>query len=89
MKTIKIKICDEIVTAKLIRFDKKNIIEGVKQYNDFKLGKGISTDTIDKYKDIKLCNYKDKWWIYYEKGRMTGSFNSKKKCINWFVKGGR
>jgi hypothetical protein len=76
------------VTARLVRFDKKYIIEGVKRYNEIKPER-FKPDSADNYKDIKLCNYRDKWWIYYGPNHMTGHFDSKQKAIQWFTKAGR
>lgn len=32
---------------------------------------------------------KQKWWLYYGPGRMTGGFPTKQEAMNWYLRGGR
>ena len=32
---------------------------------------------------------KQRWWLYYGPGRMTGGFATKKEAMGWYLRGGR
>ncbi len=101
MKLIKFNHHGKNVVGKLTTFPKKSIIVGVNRHNNktksFNSYNNINLrlDTIDDYIGLRLCHYKHFWWIYYDniKGNnhkgMTGSFDSRKKAIEWFEFAGR
>lgn len=88
-KSVRIKITknNKIIKpwAILYEFPHESIVKGIQR--EFRKGRVV--ETLEEFKDLKLCNYKDKWWIYYEADRMTGSFDSRDKAIGWFERAGR
>lgn len=89
--TINIRHDGRIVRAILIPFPQKSIIKGVNAFNDGvdRYNNSRHIEKIKTYKNLKICIYGDLHWIYYGPESMTGSFDSKKKCIEWFEGAGR
>lgn len=109
-KEVKINVYGSKNPIKVILspFPQKYIIEGVKCSNKHKrkfnkqnkiFGQpSLRLDKVEDFKGLKLCNHKDKWWIYYDDLKnknedtpygVTGHFISKKLAIEWFTGGGR
>jgi hypothetical protein len=41
------------------------------------------------YNNVQLFHSGRKWWLFYSPNRLTGGFTTKKKAMDWFIKGGR
>lgn len=73
--------------ASLHEFPQESIVVGVQHQLGLRQGKKV--ETVEQFKDLKLCNYKDKWYICYALDRLTGGFESREKAIEWFETAGR